>query len=129
MGSPGATGPQGVAGPTGPGAPTSTVLVASHLRCSKVVGQFFEYDTTLYTNGMRFVECAVADSFVAITATALYGADQNGSITGGCLVGYDVDTNSSGFWNFTLSPLRAQYNDTGSANDQSVVTFAPGDCD
>lgn len=135
-GAPGATGAQGPPGTAGAngaagqrGATGAVFGIVSHMHCSKIAGQLFEYQTAVFTDGARYVACAVSGASIQASATLLYAPDQAGSSNGSCIVTYDVDASAtSGWWNFTLSPLRAQYNDIGSANDQQSVTFAASDC-
>lgn len=123
MGAMGVSGLRGVTGADGGG-----FDIVAKKRCFKIAGYAFTYYTALFSNGMRFATCEVADSGASYDATILYASTQVGATTGGCVVTYDVDTASSGWWSFTLSPLRAQYNDIGSASDQQTVTFASTDC-
>jgi hypothetical protein len=117
-------GASGMRGATGTG-----LSIVAHMRCSKLVTQLFEYQTVEFSDGSLLVSCSVSGAAIQAHTTQLYAAEQNGADTGGCLVTYDVDgTASGGYWNFTLSPRRALYNDAGSANDQQAVTFASADC-
>jgi hypothetical protein len=99
--------------------------------CSTIVGGgSFRTYTVNYSNGELLVHCSIADSGAEYGNTHVYMANQNGTSSEGCLLNYDADSPSYGFWNFSKSGTvrTAVYNDSSSNLDGGVVTFAAGDC-
>lgn len=145
-GSPGPAGPQGAQGATGARGPagangsngtngtdgTSGVSIAANFTCSKVAGGlFFAYQNVTYSNGDVFAECEISGSSWTVSKSIIYKSTQAGAAHGDCVLGYDVDTASSGYWVFgqaTSTTATAVYHDTGSANDASFVSFSSSDC-
>lgn len=124
MGATGATGAMGATGAAG-----ADLAIESKINCSKIVGNMgFRYYTAKFDNGMRLVLCEISDLSSSFSHTDLFAADQTGATNGQCIVTYDVDTASGGWWFFTLSPRRALYNDSTSGQNTTQVTFADGDC-
>jgi hypothetical protein len=111
---------------------SGTALV-SGLSCTKLsVGLVFEYFTAVYTDGSRFVSCAISDGYGTYSNTEIFGATQNGAASGLCILVYDLEWNgTSGFWSFTFSGSSsiALYSDTGSTyNGNSVSMSGSSEC-
>lgn len=126
----GPVGPQGPGGAQGPaGAPGITVT--SGKSCSVVNGGWlFSYQSVWYSTGDRQVWCSISGNATESSAGRMFKAGTNGANNGGCAVTMDADGNpTGGWWAFTdENGLRAQYTDSGSSANGSVVTFAAGDC-
>lgn len=117
----------GSTGPTGPAGAT----ISSNTRCSKIdSGLMFDYLILRYTSGDVFVDCSISDSSATYSRTAFFKAGQTGATTYSCLLTYDVDASSSGYWTFNYgsSVYKATYSDSGSASNNFVLTYASGDC-
>lgn len=128
QGEKGDAGPKGDSG--GTGATGTTASISSSTHCAKTVSSLnFEYDYVVFSSGDVWVNCNIEDSSAEYSNSSFYKSTQTGASTGGCLLTYDIDTASSGYWSFTTSPSRqAIYKDTGSANNGTTVSFATSDC-
>lgn len=143
----GPTGPSGPAGPVGPaGAPgtngtngtngtdgkdgtNGTSLVAAAWNsCTFVDATLslnFYYNTTLFSDGSRTVDCAIQGASFGVSGSGFFAAGQGGATSGSCLVNEDIDAASYGFWEFTVSPgPQALYHDPASASNGGIVTLA-----
>lgn len=109
---------------------TSGISLSSTLSCTKIVSsRSFAYKSATFSTGDVWATCSISDSLSEYSASVLYKASQNGAEDGSCLLTYDLDTGTSGFWEFTSSPSKqAVYSDSGSANDGTTVSFSAGDC-
>lgn len=124
----GLDGPRGPTGPTGPqGIAGESGLQRTHL-CQGFAdlggGRGYALDHTVYdfADGSVLATCTVAGGIESWSSTRMYRAGQIGALTGGCSVTADVDTNSSGYWTFDITPSKSAstvvYNDVGSAYDR-----------
>jgi hypothetical protein len=102
---------------------------ATTLSCdAQSSGLLLSYTTTLAADGSRFVNCEVQDAAAGYSHSELYIPGRQGIRTGGCIVAYDVDANTGGWWYFSMEDMSATYNDAGSASDGFVVPFREAAC-
>lgn len=140
--SPGPTGPQGPIGPQGPagnsglqgsaGAPESisSGLSCSHIQTINSRPLLFEYGYDIFASGDVFARCAIHDTFAEYGTSQDYKAGTANASNGNCVLGYDLDTATGGFWDFTSSgaTTKSVYTDSGSPFTGTVVTFAANEC-
>lgn len=99
--------------------------------CSKYEGGItLKHNVVTYSTGDKFVYCSIGDNLNQYSSSIVYRSVQTGAMTEGCLLTYDIDTASAGFWNFSVnSGVRtAVYNDSVSSSNGTTVTFASSDC-
>lgn len=117
-------------GPAGP--PGSDGKDGSGLRSSTFCVGFFEVDSVgrgfdvahgvyRYTDGSVLTTCEVSGGLTQTTGVYAYKSSQSGADSGGCVVTFDVDSSSSGFWDFSLrtggAESIAKYSDKSSIHD------------
>lgn len=129
----GPVGPTGKDGTNGKdGAPGSTFGVQQWTVCAHVdstVGINVYYSTTMFTDGARYVDCAIHGPSIGSTNNAFYSSTQQGATYGFCEVFFDIDAASYGQWEFNLLPSpRASYLDTPSASNGLSEVFVGTDC-
>lgn len=125
-GPPGATGPAGAQGPAG-----SSDQIESLVSCARIVGSlYFRYQHVLFHNGDAFVSCGISNATGESAYSRMYDHSQVGAATGGCIITYDIDTATAGYWIFERSgsTASATYHDPSSASDQTSDTFASSEC-
>lgn len=123
-GSQGAVGMTGATGPAGPqGLPGSAANygIATSFTCSVVGAELlFSYTAAVFSNGDRLVACQITDNFSSYAGSVFYKQTASGAVTGSCLVGYDMDAGSAGYWAFggpAPGNITVVYNDPGSPLD------------
>lgn len=111
-----------------PAAPASTVLVAT--TCAKTVsGLAFAFDLKRLRGGDNFVTCEIRNGAAQFQSSNYFKPGPTGKASTSCLVAYDVDEPTSGFWNFDFkATLEVRYSDFGSKSDGFVVKFSGQDC-
>ncbi len=104
--------------------------VESAVMCLKTSGGLsFHYDAKNLRGGDNFVTCTVNDAGAQYQSANFYKPGSAGKASMDCLVGYDVDAPSGGFWSFEMrSSLSARYSDTGSKSDGYLISFSSTDC-
>jgi hypothetical protein len=126
-GAPGAAGATGAQGPQGPAGNSASYGIATSFTCTVVAGGLlFSYTAAVYTNGDRLVSCQITDNFSSYAGSAFYKQTTAGAVTGGCLMGYDIDTGSAGYWLFAgaaAGSVTATYTDSGSVDDGAAVNI------
>ena len=124
-GSTGATGATGTAGMT-----LTTSVFCFKNQVVNSVSLWFWYTTNIYSDGTKFIHCAVSSPSAEWGNSLFYKSTQTGSVTEYCSLTLDVDTGSSGFWTFSKSgsTKTVVYSDTGSASNNTTVTYASSDC-
>jgi hypothetical protein len=121
---------EGPAGPPGPpGAPgvglveSVTCTARQPIASSDLTLDYQRYD---FSDGSVMAVCSIRDGFYEYGSTSLYKPDQTGGTQGACAVAYDVDTPSSGSWEFSsgrdVGPVR--YIDPSSAWNSHLVNLA-----
>lgn len=123
-GAQGPTGPQGVNGSEG-------MTIASGFSCSKSSnGYSFRFTGVKFSTGDAWSNCSISGSSFETSNSTLYKSSQNGATTYGCLLTWDLDASTSGFWFFTGTNGTRQtiYTDSGSASNGTVVSFSSSDC-
>lgn len=108
-----------------------TGLISTNKSCIKVFGgKIFEYRLVTYSTGDVFVTCSISDDLSTYSDSALFKASQEGAATGACILVYDIDAASAGFWRFETSGATATitYNDSGSASNGNTVPITESDC-
>jgi hypothetical protein len=141
-GPPGPAGAKGDTGPTGQSGVGGARLVSAYYCDADVSGPLGAYtllhDTYIYSDSSVIAVCEVAFPGASFANTFVLHGSQEGSKTGYCEVGADMDTsNSWGYWTFNLTGDRklsmASYSDTSSAYNRTTVglmcvskTFPPG---
>lgn len=128
-GPPGPPGPQGPSG--APGAPGSAI--DSVILCARVeldLGAIFSYEIVDYTTGEAMAVCSISDAGSTFSNSFLWPAGTADAALASCLLTYDLDDFTSGFWEFTIdgTGARAIYDDVTSVSDGRVVAFAAEDC-
>lgn len=126
----GDTGPQGPQGPQGT-AGTPGMTIATNLACSRVTsGMIFEYQLVTYSTGDVFAACSISDGSATYYNSRIYRSTQSGAVTGDCLLTYDIDTVSAGYWTFSHSGggSTVVYHDSTSANNGTTVSYSSGEC-
>lgn len=126
----GPRGPQGVQGPSGPDGADGTGLVQS-FTCNNggtVAGQYLALNGVRYEfeDGSVLSTCIVNDRSTSYSTTFLHREDQPGAANGSCLVVFDMDTPSEGYWNFSMlknGTGSAVYVDPGSSLAGTRVTL------
>jgi hypothetical protein len=90
-----------------------------------VGGLAFWYQVVDYTSGDVLATCSVSDASSQYSSAMYYLDGQVGTLSATCLVTYDVDTFTGGYWEFRAdSPgERAIYRDASSASNGSVVSL------
>lgn len=110
----------------------SAVTVAgANKSCVKSQGStLFEYNHVTFASGEIFVSCAISDSASTYSNSDIYHSTQNGASTGACLLTYDIDAASAGFWRFenTSDAVSITYSDSGSGSNGSTISVAASDC-
>lgn len=126
-GSDGAAGAVGLNGTNG----TAGLTVSSEFFCGSVDGGSgtsltFKYQSVKYTTGDRDVNCSIADSAHQYSAETFYRVGSTGATTGSCILGYDLDGASGGFWTYTSSGGTNQvvYTDGGSGHNGYLYNLA-----
>jgi len=122
----GPAGSQGDIGPLGPSASISSIT-----RCSKSANSLvYIYTVTTYSGGAKYVTCEVDGGLIQTFTGSMYQYFEAGAVLEGCLVSWDLDAASGGWWTFsnTGSSRTAVYNDSVSASDGNTVAFATSDC-
>lgn len=130
-GSPGPQGPTGATGATGAdGEDGAGLTIASGFQCSKISGALaFIYQSITFSTGDRWLTCAIEDLASSYSESQFYKANQAGATSGWCMVTYDLDAATAGFWSFTSNSGRtAVYNDSSSGSNNTTITFADSDC-
>jgi hypothetical protein len=126
---PGPEGPPGPAGPAGP----SGITVLSDRGCIRQptsgFGYAFRYQVVKYSNGDVLTSCAVVDGGFEYGATFFFRSAQSGAASGQCVVGYDLNNYSGGYWVFhnDAPGERAIYHDPDSGFDGLVLSMT-GTC-
>lgn len=120
----GAAGAQGQAGATG----TAGLTVTSDIKCnttSSGLNLGFIYEIVQFTGGTKFVTCSIYSTSETHSQSHYWPTSQSGNTNGTCLLTNDVDTASSGYWNFSYSNGTAQavYTDSSSVNNGATITF------
>jgi len=112
---------QGTVGPAG----ASGAYLTSVRTCSKISsGLYFEYSIAFYSTGEKFVKCSISDASAQYSNSAYYLKTQAGNSSATCLLTYDLDASTGGYWTFVdFSPGKATYTDSGSASNNTVVNF------
>lgn len=128
----GIPGPQGLRGPPGEAGPrlTSTLSCSAILRVDPTRGivagaKHYAY---LYSDGSVTTQCEFASSTNTVGAVGfnIYMPNQQGASDASCTVFNDMDTNTSGYWTFSIqnprdtSPRTSKvtYADIGSQYDK-----------
>jgi len=133
---PGEEGPAGPAGPPGPQGPQGPagaggVRIQQMQTCSGFAdlsgsgnGYNLAHERYTFSDGSALATCEVAGGVLQTSSTQFYAASQVGAAVGGCLTVFDVDTGSSGHWEFEMrgTTSTAKYVDPGSA--QNGRTFS-----
>ena len=116
------TGPQGPSG--------ESIQIESIFNCTKISTYFFSYQGVTYSTGDVFVRCEISDNISSFSTSNFYKSTQSGASNYSCVLTFDVDTASAGFWQFTFTSgtKKAVYSDTGSGSNGSTLTYASGDC-
>lgn len=124
----GANGTDGVNGSNG-------LTIQSGLQCSAVdsgsgVLLLYFYESVLYSTGDRFVTCSISTDLNEYSSSDLYVSTQNGAVSGGCTVTYDINVPNGGFWTFTSqnSVTKTAYTDPGTGTNGYSFTFNAGSC-
>lgn len=133
VGPQGQTGSQGPVGPTGPkgdaGEDGSGLVSFYTCTGSAVVGSLQRnFDAARYdfADGSVLTSCDIRDSSREYSEIYLYKSTHVGAVTGACLIVYDVDTASSGYWTLSVSTTgvaTARYSDPGSAWEGTTVSL------
>lgn len=130
----GPAGPQGSAGATGARGPAgdagiSGLDLSQWVSCVKTQGGLlFEYGVTRFTSGDAMTRCAVAGTGWTVSNSYVYPVEKAGAANGLCILTYDVDAATGGYWTFTTTTGGAVYTDSGSTSNGSTVTFATTEC-
>lgn len=102
----GPMGPQGITGPQGPKGDSGASLSHSYTcnSVATVANQYVAFNGVRYEfdDGSVLTTCIVNDKASSYSTTFLYRDDQPGAERGSCLVLFDMDTPSEGYWNFTM---------------------------
>jgi hypothetical protein len=61
------------------------------------------YAKNTFTDGSVLTTCLINDTSTSYGATYLFKASQSGAGSGACIIGYDIDESSEGYWQFTAS--------------------------
>ena len=110
---------------------TNGLTISSIKYCSKTTGgATFKNNIVTFSTGDKHIYCEISNSLNTYSASIFYRSVQTGATTESCLIVYDIDTATAGFWNFALSgsTRAATYSDSGSASNGTVITYASGDC-
>lgn len=130
-GPPGSTGPMGPPGPTGAAGEPGVTLTATYLCTSPLttVGNYSIATTYLryeFADGMVLTECEISNAGATFSATRVYKQGTVGAKDGSCLLTFDVDADTGGYWVFTLpsggTSGVARYNDPGSPSNTRALT-------
>lgn len=132
-GEPGPMGPPGPAGPPGPeGDPGFGYVRGNVCRSGNrvPVGNIavgFTHHRYEFADGSVLATCEAYDGLSSITNSILYKPGQVGTPAGVCLLVFDIDTPTTGFWSFEMAPGRtfssATYSDAGSPSNGARVVF------
>jgi hypothetical protein len=125
----GPQGPEGDRGPSGPVGPagSSGQSVTSSSLCIRVTaGANFYYQVTAYSDGAKLVTCEISDAGNTFGSTRYWRAGTVGASQDFCSLVYDIDTFSSGYWEFINRVVT--YRDVGSASNGVGFTYAAGEC-
>lgn len=76
-----------------------------------------------FSDGSVLTTCSAVDQTRIYSNTYLFNASQSGAVNGNCLVVYDLDAASTGFWEFTLPKANPN---TGTATYKDVNSAANG---
>ncbi len=109
----------------------SGITINTITTCSKTTGgATFQHKITAFSTGDKFIYCSISNSLNTYSASTIYKSTQNGATNESCLITYDLDAATSGFWNFSLisGARTAVYSDSGSTSNGVTVTFATSDC-
>ena len=128
----GSPGEQGPAGPAG----TAGFTLKSNKRCVKTdtgsgLYLIFQYQILEFTSGDRFMNCSLDYSDSTYSQTMFFPAGTAKGDRAECIMVFDVDSASYGFWTFTTvgGTSKAVYSDTGSSKNNYTVTFSDvSDC-
>lgn len=110
---------------------TNGLTISSIKYCKKTSGSItFDHNIVTYSTGDKWVYCAISNALDTFSASVMYLAAQNGATNESCIIVYDLDSASSGWWNFSLSGTTrtAVYSDAASASNGTTLTFATSDC-
>lgn len=104
--------------------------VESAVMCWKTMGGLsFHYDVKNLRGGDNFVTCTVSNAAAQYQSANFYKPGAAGKASMDCLVRYDVDEPTGGFWSFEMtSSLSVRYSDSGSKSDGYLIGFAGADC-
>lgn len=110
----------GAAGPAG----ESGSALTSVYTCSKIaLGVMFQFSVAYYSEGERVVTCSISDASAQYTNTVHYMDTQAGYSSSLCLLTYDMDASTGGYWSFTkFGSGQATYNDASSGSNNTVVS-------
>lgn len=122
-------GDDGEAGPPGPPG-AAGVTVDTNRFCSVISGGvLLSYQVVEFSSGDALALCSISDNASTYSGHVFYRAGQVGAVTGLCLMAYDLDTFSGGYWEFRRDGgEHAVYHDTGSAFDGTTVLFPAANC-
>jgi hypothetical protein len=84
------------------------------------------YEKTLFADDAVSIECSVDFSDVSAAGAGTYLPTQPGAESGSCFVTADIDTPSSGYWEFnhvTGNAANAIYKDPGGKYDKTVYAL------
>ena len=102
-----------------------TLVCSSPVRGDQQIA--FTMERWDFADGSVMSHCTLADGAASYDSTEFYPHDVNGVESAQCLVAYDLDTSTYGFWRFTLSKggttATAQYFDSGSVYDGHTVAL------
>ncbi len=122
----GRDGEQGEPGADGEDATPYTPITSVH--CSEQVGNWLmTYDIVEWSDRSVLVTCSIATQQQESSKTLYFAASQTGRQSLSCILAQDAEQDGTfGWWQFSNDgngDTTAEYNDTGSADDGSVVTF------
>lgn len=103
------------------------VTLGAHWLCSYIgSGAGFTHSIHQYSDGSIFTSCEIDDNYDTTSSLSLFRADQPGAATASCLVTYDWDAPSAGWWKFTFNGTssKATYSDSGSTYNGMVQNLA-----
>lgn len=120
---------EGPPGPQGPQGDAGSALVEVRPCMSRVVSVgnasrlTFGYTLHRYADGSVMATCEVDDYLRSYGSVSLHRASPPGAVLGVCRLGYDVDVESHGMWEFTANDgvAYAAYSDPSSPSDKRVI--------
>jgi hypothetical protein len=132
----GACGAEGTPGPTGPQGPKGDpgTLLQSITSCDSNIIQVnglslgFSVYRWDFSDGSVMVECFIEDGQTTFSTMDLYKSTMPGAARGACVLMYDVDVVSGGYWRFAVAKggvegASSAYVDPGSTSNNRAVTF------